>query len=248
MSDNFKIIAVGDAGVNSTSDVQYPLLFKIRDRNDKQRVGKFPKTEYTIVVASPAGLFSSMYLPALIEQLKSQGENVFFISIMPFLSESEERSKRASQVINKLSKTVDKIFVIENENFAQRHLNERLEVLLGSVNRNISELINNLKSHMKSLEGFKNLGFAYSEGSKFEDLDTNLVFSRKKDEVEGIVGVIESPTRADATKISKYFGIDMLEFKESKSLKITAFTVHESNPYIQWYPSELYTHTQLFQP
>ena len=248
MSDKFKIIALGDAGVNSISYIQHSLLFKIRGKNDKQRANKFPKTDYSIIVSSPAGLFSSANLLPIIEQLKAQGEKVFLISIMPFLSESEERSKRAVNVLNKVSKSLDKIFIIENENFAQRHFNENLDAFLNSINKNISDLINNLKNHMNSLEGFKNFGFAYSEGNTLEELNTNLIYTRKADNIEGIVGVIESPTESEATKISSYFGIDMLKFKQSDRSKVTAFTVHGNAPYSRWYPSELYIHTQLSQP
>lgn len=244
MSDKLKIIAIGDAGVNSISTVNHEFIYLFRNKDDWEKRGKIMKTEYSIIVTSPAGRFSSRHLITLTERLKSNNEKVFLIAIMPFFSESSERMDRANETLQKLKGKVDHVIIVDNENFAQKYMNLPLGNLLDSINNTISKLINDLKEKVDSVSGFKNLGFAYAEADTLSKIESEITFTRGKSSPEGIVGVVGSPTFDDAVKLSQNLGIEMLEYKHTDKYELSAFTIHDHSSYNLSSPLELYIRIQ----
>ncbi len=245
MSDRFKIIALGDAGVNSVTSVNHTFIYRLRNREEWENRGTFKRTDYTIVVASPAGNFSSKHLPTLLEGLKSRGEKIFFIAIMPFKSESPERDRRATNTLVKIQKNIDKTIMIENENFAQKYVNSSVKELLDKINETVSELIDSLKGYMNELSNFDISGFVHGESKTIEGLESDILFTYYKKHPDGLVGVVGSPTEDEANKISQKYGIEILKYNQTKMYTINAFTLNGGHDfYNRLFPSELYTRIQ----
>ncbi len=147
MSDNFKIIGVGGAGVNIVKELGYEnsLFIDSSRLSASGGVDEFvraqPKGGRVVIVSSPAGQFSSSVLNAICSGLNSRGNRVFFVGIMPFHSESPERRKRGEEVMMTISRMVDSAAVVENENFASSMMEFPFSQVMARINRYVDEVV-----------------------------------------------------------------------------------------------------------
>lgn len=159
MSDNFKIIGVGGAGVNAVRSLGYHNSILIDGKNypdvkdASDVVGSLKRTELDVVVSSPSGEFSSSVLTSLCNLLHSRKEKVLLVSIMPFLSESPERKQRGERLLRDIKGLVDSSILVENENFASSMLDRPWTEALDNVNRYIGEVIQEFISRERAIAG-----------------------------------------------------------------------------------------------
>lgn len=169
MSDNFKIIGIGGAGVNVLKGLNYRNSLFIDSRSypnvqDVVRaVNSTEQTTKTIIVTSPAGDFSGSVLPSVCNTLHSKREEIVLISILPFLGESPERKIRGQKIIRDVRGLVDSSVLVDNENFASNMLDrswsEAIENINGYVGRLVEDFISVCRTapqeeNVKSLTNF----------------------------------------------------------------------------------------------
>ncbi|MCL6003233.1 MAG: hypothetical protein M0Z77_02145 [Thermoplasmatales archaeon] len=147
MSDNFKVLGVGGAGVNVVKALGYrnSVFIDSYGFDNLEGVEAFVKAqgkgERVIVVSSPAGEFSSSVLKSVCRILNSNGNSVFLIGILPFHSESPERKKRGDVVLRDLRKNVENTAIVENENFASSMKEYSWTQVLSRINEHVDNLI-----------------------------------------------------------------------------------------------------------
>ena len=147
MSDNFKVIGIGGAGVNIVKALGYSNSDYIDSSNFdsleeiSQFVWKQERNQRVVIVSSPAGEFSSTVLKFVCKALSSKGNKVFLVGIMPFHSESPERKKRGYGVLKDLRMTVDSSVIVENENFASTMSEYSWVQAMSRINEYVSELV-----------------------------------------------------------------------------------------------------------
>ncbi|MCL4449709.1 MAG: hypothetical protein M1386_00110 [Candidatus Thermoplasmatota archaeon] len=160
MSDNFKVLGVGGAGVNVVRALGYEnsLYIDSNSFGSMERVVDFVNSQVkgtkVVVVSSPAGQFSSSVLKPVCSALNSNGNKVFFIGIMPFHSESPERKVRGDMLMRELKRSVEITSVVENENFASSMKEYPWTNVLAKINEHIDSLVKSIVSeNVKSLAG-----------------------------------------------------------------------------------------------
>ena len=147
MSDNFKVIGIGGAGVNIVKALGYSNSDYIDSSNFdsleeiSQFIGKQERNQRVVIVSSPAGEFSSTVLKFVCKALSSKGNKVFLVGIMPFHSESPERKKRGYGVLKDLRMTVDSSVIVENENFASTMSEYSWVQAMSRINEYVNELV-----------------------------------------------------------------------------------------------------------
>ncbi len=147
MSDNFKVIGIGGAGVNIVKALGYSNSDYIDSSNFdsleeiSQFVGKQERNQKVVIISSPAGEFSSTVLKFVCKALSSKGNKVFLVGIMPFHSESPERKKRGYGVLKDLRMTVDSSVIVENENFASTMSEYSWVQAMSRINEYVNELV-----------------------------------------------------------------------------------------------------------
>ncbi|MGC8562615.1 MAG: hypothetical protein ACP5UZ_03115 [Thermoplasmata archaeon] len=152
MSDSFKVIGVGGAGVNVVRALGYRNSVYIDSSHfgDMEGIIDFANSqgrgEKIVVVSSPAGQFSSSVLKPVCSALNSNGNRIFFISIMPFHSESPERKVRGDAVLKELKKSVETMSIVENENFASSMKEYPWNHVLTKINEHIDGLVKSIIS------------------------------------------------------------------------------------------------------
>jgi cell division GTPase FtsZ len=157
MSDNFKVLGIGGAGVNVVKSLGYKNSVYIdsfrfdspEGVEDFLRQGG--KDERVVIVSSPAGEFSSKVLKSVCRALNSQGDRIFLIGIMPFHSESPERKKRGDLVLRDLRRDVDSTAIVENENFASSMREYPWTQVLARVNEHVGSLVAGFVSKMDEI-------------------------------------------------------------------------------------------------
>ncbi|MCL5874307.1 MAG: hypothetical protein M1161_03080 [Candidatus Thermoplasmatota archaeon] len=147
MSDNFKVLGVGGAGVNVVKSLGYTNSVYIDSYHFDslegivEFLGKQARGESVVIVSSPAGEFSSSVLKTVCNVLNSKEDTIFLIGIMPFHSESPERKKRGDQILRDLRGAVASTAIVENENFASSMSEYPWMHVMGRVNEHIGSLV-----------------------------------------------------------------------------------------------------------
>ncbi|MFG1445542.1 MAG: hypothetical protein AAE975_00010 [Thermoplasmatales archaeon] len=162
MSDNFKVLGVGGAGVNVVKALGYENSVYIDSSHFGSMEGVVDyvnsqvKGSKVVVVSSPAGQFSSSVLKPVCNALNSNGNRVFFIGIMPFHSESPERKVRGDMLMRELKKSVEVTSVVENENFASSMKEYPWTNVLAKINEHIDSLVKGIFSENGKLRAGDN--------------------------------------------------------------------------------------------
>ncbi len=147
MSDNFKVLGIGGAGVNVVKSLGYRNSVYIDSFRFDSPEGiedflkQGEKDERVVIVSSPAGEFSSRVLKSVCRVLNSKGDRIFLIGIMPFHSESPERKKRGDIVLRDLRRDVDSTAIVENENFASSMREYSWTQVLARVSEHVGSLV-----------------------------------------------------------------------------------------------------------
>ncbi|MCL4412947.1 MAG: hypothetical protein M1526_06315 [Candidatus Thermoplasmatota archaeon] len=248
MSDKIKIIGVGGAGKNSIpksfSDRSYIIASNLFHSvaEVKPFVDSLPKTDNTVIVTSPAGLYSSKVLPEICRTFHTRGERTYIVSIMPFNSESQERRKRAYDTLKSVKGLVDSTVYVENENFASSMSESRWDEMIDRINSKILSLINGFLGSIELLPQVKEMGIYHSEGRTINELERNLILSTGRPS-EGMIGTAEVTNNADLERITSMLPIEILEFSIGNNYSISGallyshldaygIPAHPSAPYI----------------
>lgn len=170
MSDNFKVLGVGGAGVNVVKALGYENSVCIDSNHFDSMEGVVDfinsqvKESKVVVVSSPAGQFSSSILKPVCSALSSNGNQVFFIGIMPFHSESPERKVRGDSVLRELKKSVEITSVVENENFASSMKEYPWTNVLAKINEHIDVLVKHIISENGKFHKSENQSISQHSG------------------------------------------------------------------------------------
>jgi cell division GTPase FtsZ len=152
MSDNFRILGVGGAGINTVKALGYRnSVFIDSSSFDPSKaisdiVGRGGRDDKIIIVSSPAGDFSSSVLRSICNVFNSNGNRVFLIGILPFLSESPERKRRGELLLKELRGIVDSTVIVENENFASSMMERSWTEVLGKINDYVDSMVKSFVS------------------------------------------------------------------------------------------------------
>lgn len=255
MSDNFKIIAVGGAGVNIVRDLTFEnQLFvnssKFHNIEDVyESVNSSTRTEKSVIVASPAGVFSSIVLPTICDRLHSRGEKVFLVGIMPFFSESSIRKKRSQRTLKILRKSVDTTVIVENENFVSAMGDRSISDMFKKINQYVEGLIKDFVSIMDRVPDQRTVGMFRSEGETVADLEKNMIFTSNM-KSEGMIGIANTRNNAEYERLQDYFPVDLMHSKTGSKLAISGVTLNGPlyGSYNQMSPSEPCFHTETELP
>ncbi len=150
MSDNFRVLGIGGAGVNVVRELGYRNSAYIDSSSFEtlQGVEEFIKgqgrNEKVVIVSSPAGGFSSMVLRTVCNALNSNGNRVYLIGILPFHSESPERKKRGEVVLRELGNSVETTEIVDNENFASSMREYGWTFAMSKINEYVGGLVRDL--------------------------------------------------------------------------------------------------------
>ena len=124
MSDKLNIIGIGGAGINIANKINYgkPVLISSSNCSSPEEamdmIDSKNQPDDVVIIASPAGKFSSSILPTVCSKLNSRGKKIFLIAVMPFHFESSERKERAEVTLRNVRRMVASYKIVENENFA----------------------------------------------------------------------------------------------------------------------------------
>lgn len=245
MSDSFKIIGIGGAGINSIPPSFSDKSFKISSENFhgfqalKTDLMNLNRTERTLIISSPAGLFSSYVLPEILRTLNERGETLIFISIEPFSSESKERRARANETLRNIKKYLKTLVRIENDNFVSSMENSSWAELLDKVNSHISTLVEGLIKMDYGIPDTREIGLYHSEGVTVEELEKNLIFSNSKPS-EGMIGTADVRNLDDLKRIRDNLPVEILSYRVSNKLSISGVLLysHANSIYSRVSPSE----------
>ncbi len=155
MSDNFRILGVGGAGVNIVRSLGYENTVFIDSYhfNSLERIAEYlgnsTKEKDVVIVTSPAGQFSSSVLKTVCGVLNSMNVNISLIAVMPFHSESPERKRRGELVLKELKGDVESTEVVENENFASAMQEYPWTHVMSHINEHIRGLVNGIVSRVQ---------------------------------------------------------------------------------------------------
>lgn len=252
MSDNFKIIAVGGAGINTTKDLRFENQLSIYSskfgsiEEVREFVNSSINTDKSVVISSPAGEFSSLVLPTVCNTLHSRGEKIFLISIMPFLSESPDRKRRGERVLKNLKKSVDTTVIIENENFASVMMERSITEMFKKINHYIGLLVKDFISIADNIPDSKTVGLFRAEGSSLEELEKNIIFTSSM-KSEGMMGIANVRNQEECVKLLEYFPVDIMYSRTGANLTISGVTLPDSlvDSYSPELPSEPCFHKGL---
>ncbi len=235
MSDNFKIIGIGGAGINSIPPSFSDKSFKISSENFKgfqnlkEDLNEVKRTERTVIISSPAGLFSSYVLPEIVRTLSERGEELIFLSIEPFSNESGERRTRANETLKNIKKYLKTLIRIENDNFISSMENSKWTDMIAKVNTHISKLVEGLIKMENDLPETREMGLYHSEGFSIEELEKNLIFSNSKP-TEGMIGTADVRNMNDLKMIRENFPLEIVSYRMSGKLSISGvFLYHRGN-------------------
>ncbi len=245
MSDNFKIIGIGGAGINSIPPSFSDKSFKISSENFhgfpalKTDLMKMDKTERTLIISSPAGLFSSYVLPEILRTLNEKGERLIFLSIEPFSSESKERRFRANETVRNIKKYLRTLVRIENDNFISSMKDSSWTEFLDKVNSHISTLVEGLIKMDDDIPDASEIGLYHSEGVTIEELQKNLIFSNSKPS-EGMIGTADVRNLDDLKRITDNLPVEILSYRLAKKISISGVLLysHQNSSYSRVIPSE----------
>jgi cell division GTPase FtsZ len=177
MSDNFKVLGVGGAGVNVVRSLGYVNSVYIDSSHFSslegitEFLGKQAREENVVIVSSPAGKFSSSVLKTVCNVLNSKKDRVNLIAIMPFHSESPERKKRGDLVLKDLRGAVESTAIVENENFASSMREYPWTHVMSRVNEHIDGLVREFVSQTQGGSNVQQKEFALT--SPHNNLATN---------------------------------------------------------------------------
>lgn len=183
MSDNFRVLGVGGAGINAVKALGYRNSIYLDSQSYdslegiKEFLTRTSRNEKVVVVSSPAGEFSSAVLETVCNALNSNGDSVFLIGIMPFHSESPERKRRGDAILRNLRKAVDSTAIVENENFASSMREYSWTQVLARINDHVADLV----------KGFVTLG-----GNQFSPTSHELVVTGRSSEYSPAVHTVSN--------------------------------------------------------
>ena len=161
MSDNFRILGVGGAGINAVRALGYKnSIFIDSNSFDSSKpiseiVKPGGKDDRIIIVSSPAGVFSSRVLKSICSVFNSRGNKVFLIGILPFHSESPERKRRGELLLRELNALVDSTVLVENENFASIMMERPWSEALDKINNYVGSLVRNFVSGSENADAVR---------------------------------------------------------------------------------------------
>ncbi len=244
MSDKFKIIAIGGAGANNIpsafTDKSYVFTFSnfTNIQTLKENISRMERTDKTIIICSPAGMFSSSILPEVLRSINAKGEKIIFLSIEPFSNESPDRRRRANETIKNIKRYIDTLIRIENDNFVTYENNYSWNEMLTRINNHIANLVKGLINMNEDLPDEKEIGLYHSEGKTIEDLQKNIIFSNSKP-AEGMIGTATVRNEDDLRKIVESMPLEILSYKLGNKFSISGALLYSKNaiPYIQEIPS-----------